>query len=128
MLTIPEIDKLIDQTAREGSTLKESMESAANNNNGSYRNVKKVFTKVNKRLLYYRMVRSYLQTNPKKEFIQNEYDRVTNRMSMIGLNFSHDLLSQNADVIKKKRAEYEKEQGVPKLREQQKCLKFILSK
>lgn len=129
MREISEVEELIEQTIREGETVKKSVDSAVmNGHEKAEKNARKVFNKVIKRLDYYKMVKSYLKTGPTKVFIQNEYDRVTNRMSMIGLNFSQDAQSQNATVIKKARTAYEKEHGIPKLREQQKCLKFILGK
>lgn len=129
MIQILEVQDLIDRTMREAETAKALVDSDIRNGyDKSEKSSKKMYNKIVKRFDYYKMIKAYLKTGPTKEFIQNEYDRVTNRISMIGLNFSHDSSLQNLTVIKKLRSAYEKEIGVPKLREQQKCLKFILGK
>lgn len=136
MLSKTEIDQQITLTTSEGESLSKQMESCVQNENWKgHDNAKKVLNKVMKRLDCEKMVAAYLETNPTEDFILKEQERLINRVSQIDLCIARMIEADKgkksdipAEVIKKKRVAYEKEQGIPKLREQQKCIKFILGK
>lgn len=68
----------------------------------------------------------YLTTNPTELFLEQEKDRLANRLRLIESGYVYDE-RQTLDAQKKDKKDYEKTMGVAKIKEQLKTIKFILN-
>lgn len=102
MLLLEDIKTMIESTVEEGKEIQKRMESDLNNKKFiAHERNKKIFNKVSKRLSFYQLVKRYLESNPTKVFVQNEHERITNRMLKINSMFSHaEHEKQDAKVVK----------------------------
>lgn len=80
-----------------------------------------------KRIKYLNTIKLYLETNPNSEFVKSEVYRLKTALSVYETRFSQSIIpSERTQSVKLRRKQYEKENGVPKLKTQLKNLQFIL--
>lgn len=84
--------------------------------------------KVNKKIQFLRHVMAYLNSFPSEQFVTSEISRLSKRRQLIADSYSAWIPSKYFEKDKDKLKEYEKENGIPKLKIQLKALKFILDK
>lgn len=109
---------------------------ASTNRSKAYKNATKLQKQIHELSSYI----PYIETNPKEEFIYKEIERITNRISAftmqyVPINSFPDPMGLKVEVAgeyKKKqityhRAKYEKDMGIPKLKQELKTLKYIIS-
>lgn len=80
-----------------------------------------------KRHQFLKIVKLYLETEPSESFVKEQYDKVTHTINLYMGRFSMADLPENSTIRKKLAKQYEKENGVDKMREQMRTLRFILS-
>jgi hypothetical protein len=84
--------------------------------------------RVRKRLAMLRECLSYLETNPKEEFVRQQLEevgyKIERRMSQFDEQKWKD---KDLRDLKKAKKEHEKEFGVPRLREQEGALKYLIT-
>lgn len=78
-------------------------------------------SRAKKRLQFLSVVKNYIETCPDEYFIAKEIFRLENRVNLIVSQFDEKQYKDPKDARKK----YEKEAGVPELKEQIKALRFI---
>ena len=80
-----------------------------------------------KRIKYLNTIKLYLETSPNSEFIKSEVYRLKTALAVYETRFSQSIIpSETTQSVKLRRKQYEKENGVPKLKTQLKNLQFIL--
>jgi len=83
------------------------------------------FKKAQKRVKYLRLIRTYLETSPSSEFVKSEIYRLETLITAIMARFSMESIKDeySKKLAKKK---HEKDNEIPKYREQIRNLRFIL--
>jgi hypothetical protein len=81
---------------------------------------KKILTKIDN----LKTLVKYLETNPCEKFIEKEIERLKNRITKTQVGFVSQW-EPDTKYYKKERANYLKEMGVPKLRQQLQSLLFL---
>lgn len=93
-----------------------------------YNNAKKETKRINKRLEFIKTIEMYLQTNPTEEFVQKEFDRLTNRLRAI--REKEPKYPENEAYVpywKQQVAAYNKTMGVSDVQMKLSTLKYLLN-
>lgn len=82
-----------------------------------------------KRVAFLNICIAYLKEYPAKEFIEKEINRLENRLLLIDQNYEPAFWKTEMTFLsdKSKFKDYQKDNGVPKLKEQIRALRFIHS-
>jgi len=118
--------KSIKQLQKEVNKYLDIMSSTKNGNE----NARKEYKKAEKKLLYFKKLVLYLETNPKKEFIEKEIERISNIINSILESYvepddEHKKIMTKSSLTKMKK-DYEKMHNVPKLRNFLSTLIYII--
>jgi hypothetical protein len=79
-----------------------------------------------KKVKFLTLCQKYLESNPSEEFCKGEVVRLNQRLALINDTFPQDKAFATLLEEKKFKKEFNKEWGVPHLKEQVKTLKFLL--
>jgi hypothetical protein len=73
------------------------------------------------RIEYLNIVKAYLETDPSLDYINHEINRIENRVALLSNSFDRSQYKDPKEAFKK----YEKEMGIPLLRQQVRTLRYI---
>lgn len=82
-----------------------------------------VLSKILKRLEFLNLMKDYLTTNPTEEFVTKEINRIENRINALMALFDPTAYKEPKIAMHK----FERDNGIPHLREQLRALRFILN-
>ncbi len=99
---------------------------------------KAVVDRRKKRVAFLKLCGEYLSSNPTKEFLSKEKDRIEGRISAIEMSYNVDALDPSIKIKKTRKGftskneleiqkDYKKLMGVPDLKEQLKSIVFLLN-
>ena len=89
---------------------------------------KAVSTKLRKRILLLRQCAMYIETNPSPQYMKDEIKKIETKISLRLENFTLEGVgAMPKSLANKLRREFEKEYDIPKLRQQVKTIRYILS-
>lgn len=83
---------------------------------------KSQLSRILKRLEFLKLIKNYLTESPTEEFIKKEIGRVENRINALMALFNAAAYKEPKKAMEK----FERENGVPRLRDQLRALRFIL--
>jgi hypothetical protein len=83
--------------------------------------------RIGKRVAHLKMCVSYLKSDPSEDFIKKERDRVANRINLLLEAWIEPHESVQEKEAKKMKKLYEKDMGIPQLRNQMSVLNFLLN-
>jgi hypothetical protein len=82
-----------------------------------------VLSRILKRLEFLKLIKNYLTENPTEEFVSKEIARIENRINALMALFDAKAYKEPKKAMEK----FERDNGIPKLREQLRALRFILN-
>lgn len=113
MITASKIDALLEPIIRERKDYNYKVENPRKD------------SRLKKQCEFYRVVKSCLEHNPTQEFIKKEIDRISNRLQAIDREFKYWHDTHPATGVLNPKTVYERELGVPDLKQQLRALQFI---
>jgi len=87
---------------------------------------KNICKRLNKQLRFLKFIKTYLETNPRPEFVQKELESVVLRIGRIDGGYMIWAAGRALTAYKDPKKAYTNEMGLPQLKEQMKTLKYIL--
>jgi hypothetical protein len=119
MITLHQIDGLLTTAVENRKLHKE----AARSEGKDEAKIKRADARARKDCDFYRLIKSYLEHSPTAEYITKEIQRINKRIDLINEGFRHWLETNPGSINPK--ASYEREMGVPDLKQQLRALQFI---
>ena len=87
---------------------------------------KNICKRLNKQLRFLKLIKTYLESNPRPEFVQSELETITMRIGRIDEGYLVWAAGRAITSYKDPKKAYTNEMGLPQLKEQMKTLKYIL--
>ena len=87
---------------------------------------KNICKRLNKQIKFLKFIKTYLETNPRPEFVQSELETITIRIGRIDEGYLVWAAGRAITAYKDPKKAYTNEMGLPQLKEQMKTLKYIL--
>jgi len=87
---------------------------------------KNICKRLNKRIKQLKIIKLYLESNPRPEFIRNERDTVLRHIASIDSGYVLWAAGRVLTAYKDPKKAYTNDMGLPALKEQLKTLKYIL--
>jgi hypothetical protein len=88
---------------------------------------KQEINRLRKRMLFLRSIRTYLETKPTDYFVISELAKTKKLITALLGRFSHGKIT-NSNIITAMKKNYEKENGIPKMRDHVRALQYLLKK
>lgn len=89
---------------------------------------KSVSTKLRKRITHLRKCKMYIETNPSTQYMNDEIKKIETKISLrLACFILEGVDAMPKSLVNKLKREFEKEYDIPKLREQVKTIRYILS-
>ena len=87
---------------------------------------KTLFKRLNKRIIWLKLIKAYVESNPREAFVQSEKEMILIRIARIDSGYAIWAAGRALGKYKDPKKTYTNEMGLPALKEQLKTLKYIL--
>jgi hypothetical protein len=124
MKTTTTILEEITSLQSEGVLIKDELNSGVKMLPAKRRSLQKRITAINKRILFLKSCKAYVETQPSPEFLKKEEERLSKRLKLI----DKELLEKFKDnkISKEAKAEHNKIWGTTKIKSHLKNIQFLL--